>query len=371
MSSFLFSVVSSLILASTMSVFQISIQISLIKKLFCGINKGRFFKLTPYQKAVHVSAIGYGFLGFDALCLVILRVHDLAINSVANYYSDIHIIVHSLYMMLAGCAFISHYIFGVSRLYVTFEDSSYKIKTITMYIHFGTLIFICISSLSMVIMAKLQIFDTAQILNTLFGVVVALALLAQIHLIYAFNYRLFRMALDKRQATSPNDSDKIGLTQAQRNILSVVRKHTLLGVLLILIMFVGIIAYIAAVNIYSKSENARDERISYQNYLVMGTYLNSTWYIVFFDIINVIAFNTVTLCVYLGFSVNKSYYKFLCKSLDTCCKHFCESCVQCRMDANNYENVTALQTTVLETSHHTQTSENDTTINHTQTESTF
>ena len=245
-----------------------------------------------------------------------------------------------------------------------------------MYIHFITLIFVLIIAAILLTLAKLRIFSTSQWINTLFGLLSGIALICQIHLIYQFNHNLFKLALDERQASNINDNENDDddhndiLSENQKKILEMARKHTVLGGLTIFVLLMAFFEFLIAINVYAQTKNATDPRISYPNYLLIGTYLNSTWYLCLFDITHIISFNIVSLSIYLGFSVNKKYYICICKPLDIGCKKLCESLVECSLDRNIYQHHDRVEMRVLEGtidfSQHT--NERDLTI---QTESTF
>ena len=49
---------------------------------------------------------------------------------------------------------------------------------------------------------------------------------------------------------------------------------------------------------------------------------------------HIISFNIVALSIYLGFSVNKTYYICICKPLDIGRERLCNKLVECSLDRN-------------------------------------
>ena len=337
--SFTFSIISSLTLAILFVMFQAFLLISLLRKSFCGINGNRMCKLTLSQKSVQVSAIGaFFFFGLSAVMIIMIRLHDLHIEGVTDYFACITMTTRILYQIFMYLGYNCSYIFMFSRLYATFEDSDFKVTKKTIYIHIIVAVFSLFSSWTLIALAKVQ-FCHAAVLDTLYGLSSIPGFIAQIYLVFSFNYRLFKMAVQSKTsvAFSPRcdqshtdhhksqTQNKDTLNEKQRFVLAVVRKHTILGIILLLTMFVILIDYLIAVNIYATSENHNNPLIQYPHYLIFGTYLDATCYMVLFDIIHVLCLCTVTTSIYLGFSTNKSYYQYLCDSIDLRCKELCES----------------------------------------------
>ena len=352
MSAFDFSVIASLILALSLVIAQASLLISLIKKQMFGINTGRLSRLSLSQKAVQISAI-FVFAGIllAGCCIVILRIHDLCIkDGITPYFSDVHQIFHSGWITFNSLALLSAVTLAFTRAYAVFENSIYAIKPLTIKIHIAVSIFWSMSGMIFVCLAKLKLYNVI-VWDTGFGIN-ALVVIAQLfHLIWVFNYRLFRLALDDQQCNEQssmdnqneitmdnshvNDDKMVQLTDKQKTMLAVVRKHSILGIFIVIFLLLANVNYLLAVQVYLKSKNASDSRIEYPHYLSLGTYLNSTKYMVIFDIILVLTFNLVTFTAYLGFSVNQKYYQYFCHYIDFKCKTFCEWKAKKKLDKND------------------------------------
>lgn len=340
MSSFTFSIFMSLGLIILFISFQCILLISLSRKLFYGINANRLSKLAVSQKAVHISAIAcYCFFVLAGLCLMILRVHDIYIQDITNYFSNIFMITHLLYMIFMGTGWNCAYIFMFTRLYATFEDTKFKVTKKAIYTHIFIAIYSLLAGWICIILAKLKLCPAA-IIDTIFILSKIPGLFAQLHLIFQFNYRLFKMAVQSQNEPSLSPTDDINvrqLSEKQIFMLSVVRKHTILGVTLLFTLLICMLDYLLAVNVYAASPNYTDSRIVYPHYMVLSTYLDTTSYMSLFDIIHVFCVNMVTFIIYLGFSVNKSYYLYLCNSIDLICKDLCESLAG--SNGNDYQTV--------------------------------
>lgn len=299
-------------------------------------------KLTFSQNSVQISAIGtFLFFGLSAVMIIMIRLHDLHIKGVTDYFECITMTTRILYQIFMYLGYNCAYIFMFSRLYATFEDSDFKVTKKTIYIHITVAIFSLLSSWTLIALAKVQ-FCHAEVLDTLYGLSSIPGFIAQIYLVFSFNHRLFKMALQVKTSVAfsprcePTETDDKSQTEIQMEnngtlnekqifVLTVVRKHTILGVIMLLTMFIILIDYLIAVNIYATSENHDHPLIQYPHYLIFGTYLDATCYMVIFDIIHVLCLCIVSLSIYLGFSTNKSYYQKLCNSFDLQCKELCES----------------------------------------------
>ena len=352
MSSFTFSILSSLTLAILFALFQSVLLTSLVWKSFCGINSNRLSQLTKSQKSVQLAAVGcYASFMISAIMIVIIRFHDLYIEGVTNYFSCISMTTRILYQIFMYLGWNCVYIFMFTRLYATFEDSDFKVTKRTIYIHIIIVIFCMFASWTLIVLAKIQ-FCTIAVLDTLYGLSCIPPLFAQIYLVFSFNHRLFKMALQVKHQSlslspshsrSHRDREKIRLSEKQRFVLSVVRKHTILGVVLLFAMLIAMIAYILAVNVYAKSANHTSPLIIYPHYLIFGTYLNSTCWLTIFDIIHTLCLSVITFSIYLGFSTNKTYYLCFCDSIDWKCKELCESLAGAKINDTGYGNLNATE----------------------------
>eukprot|EP01083_Nonionella_stella_P117491 350226_1 len=329
MSAYTFSVICSLILSLVLLLFQSILFVSLVDKLFCGINRNRLSTLNWFEKSLKFSAIiGYISLSLSALCITLLRLSDLAINGITHYYSTFHLILHSMYMVFMALAFTSAYFFMVCRLISTFERSTLKLSRLSIVIYIGNALITVVLGFILIIMTKSGHFDTSD-LHILFAIIVIVPILALINSILSFNRRLLRMV-------SEQITNERSLSDDQLRLISAARKHTVLGVLLIINAMIALVAYGVATVAYKNSKNTG-------YYLILSTYLNDSPYFVIFDIIHVICLNFGSLLIYLGFTVNRHCYTGMCHYADGKFRRFCEDFAQKQIkgrgDKVTYQNV--------------------------------
>eukprot|EP01083_Nonionella_stella_P031420 86055_1 len=309
---FVFSPIASLILGSILTTFQITLAILLIHKLFFGLNKERSTPLS-IAKAMQFSAIFAlilescaGVTGIIRI-IYILSTHQIPYNAYISIY----------YSRLACNAFvyIALYFFLLCRMYHTFNDTYLAIKRCTIIIH------IIVATLTIVlafIMFTLALLGYGYETRIVFAATAVLPILAFIHLIYAFNARLFELVLTQRR-TIQNDPDNIGLSEQQIYLLRIVRKHTLLGVLMMICAFVILVIYIYGVY------------VSRGRYTTLSTYDEQFTYYVLFDIFIVLSLNVASYGLYLGFSINQTQYKWFCGKCDHKCKILCENIAESKL----------------------------------------
>ena len=282
---------------------------SLIRKLFYGINASKLSELKLSQKWTLFSAcLIFMGLSMAALSKAILRIHDLIIDEPDNYFTDFFITLFTLYITSMGIAFIFVYSFLLHRLVSTFEDSHHAISNQLYYIYVAVFIFTLLLSIIIVILGQLQV-SNAWNSNTILTLGVIPGVLACISFIYQFNSRLYKLIFEEKEIsmTDPN-----ALTEKQIKLLSIVTKHTVLGISMGIIVIPIVVGYWFAVLIYSGFGQDWDYRQQ-----ILSTYPLDIWYIVFCDIAHVAGFCMFSFMIYCGFTANKKYYSKLCQCCDT------------------------------------------------------
>ena len=209
-----------------------------------------------------------------------------------------------------GFAYISLYIFLVCRLYSTFKDSVFEIKSVVIKIYIGILMFsVSVGTVSLVLIVFG--FDSF-ILFLLTTALTFLQFCAIIHLLYSFNRGLFLWVLQERHLMI---NEKIRFSNAQKVMMATARKHTLIGVSAILFGITAIMTSAFATII--------DKEPFHQ----ASSYPNSKAYYAVFDGIIACALNLMSFILFLGFSVNQAWYTRLCGSCDKRCDSLCEKLV--------------------------------------------
>ena len=195
--------------------------------------------------------------------------------------------------MISWAAFVltldSIYIFLLLQLYYTFQESVFRISKCQVFMHS-----INIAMLSVIFFPGFIIFE-------LFFVWITSLTIGYIHLLYKFNHNLFVLVLSQRK-TSAN-TQKIGsiqLNMRQIKLLSIIRKHAILG---------GFIIF---------------SNLCLGVHLVTLHLLRYTRIMMFVDAVILHIFIIVApLCLYLGFQQNESIYGKCCNLCDKKCKHIC------------------------------------------------
>merc|ERR1712113_984600 len=96
-----------------------------------------------------------------------------------------------------------------------------------------------------------------------------------VHLLYAFNSRLFKLARFQRQSMYKSNCDKssFSLSKSQQTLLSVARKATLLTMMILLTGIIDLIAYVIVTNVTNGE------------YKLFYSYIYGEWFIFIFDLI--------------------------------------------------------------------------------------
>lgn len=210
------------------------------------------------------------------------------------------------------------YLSLVYRLYETFNGTIYALPKYKVYIHIimatiFILLFIMVYSIP-----SLAIYSY----NIICGYYLVM-MLGAMHLVYAFNHNLFLLVLQQRSTTT---SEQIELSPMQLNMLLTLRKHTLLGCILIFFdSCSGSLGILANKYLFPWLRNHDTDSMP-----------SEIWIWLMFYIIAVTScFNISSLCIYLGFTVNRRWYIRLCKFGDRICEKLCIQCTQRIMNKPN------------------------------------
>eukprot|EP01084_Bolivina_argentea_P069488 126428_1 len=202
------------------------------------------------------------------------------------------------------------YWFMIQRVKDTFKDTIYEMSKIKFIMH----------TVNFVIIAILWIFWPAVVskhvsivIQDIYIVYIYIAYACGCtHLIYIFNQNLFSLVMLQKQTGN-------SLNVQQLKLLTTIRKHTILGVMLVLMELV----YLAITLI-----NNTLTRSSLEVYIAT-------------TVIASICTFVSSLCLYLGFNVHQKWYNWFCKYCDTACSILCINAAKSRMVSENdgYSNV--------------------------------
>ena len=194
------------------------------------------------------------------------------------------------------------------RLYHAFQESVYQIGKCEFFRHAFNISLALIANL----LALLFMYFGMILFKNLFCVLWIILITAGfIDLTYQFNHNLFLLVVSQRRSiVSKQNTESIELNMRQKNMLSIVRKHTILGgfvifgnVFYILFIVLGLIA---------PFDDVISKFIPY----------------VLWNVFIVIA----PLCVYLSFQQNEGLYRKCCNLCDTKCENICIALAENRLN---------------------------------------
>ena len=223
-------------------------------------------------------------------------------NLVSGEYIFSTILILSLVMMIY-----SIYTILLQRLYYTFEESVYEIKTRQLSIHIINIVItlsLFVASTFIDVVAEAYNITIYKHTNKVLLVIwVLLLIMGYIHLLYTFNHNLFLLVLSQRQTIFCKQSAKtVKLSMRQIIMLSTIRKHTILGCFMIISNLGFLICTSAGIPI---KETTSDISLVFQK-LTLNIFIISG-----------------PLAIYMGFTQNEDLYGFCCKLCDKTCKNIC------------------------------------------------
>jgi len=230
-------------------------------------------------------------------------------DEMASVLIEVHSVMTSLLVT-------SLYAFMAFRVHQTFCETIYRVPDCIFFVHGVNIAFVSVGTF---FFATILLNDElpswikiAFIVLILVPFVVGLA-----HLIYMFNARLFALFILKLKVTDSASTDP--LSASQRRLLSTVRKHTVLGSLIVIAQ---VVTMVHAVLLYG----------------VIDLY-SVTGYVSYWIICNLcIVIETVSL--FAGFADNGRVYRRFCRCCDRGCDRICIDCVTER-EAGNVNDGTA------------------------------
>ena len=325
-SDYLFSAISGLLIGSFVFIWHASLVILLIQRSFFGTNNIKFADLSIDGKALQLSGIiAFSLISMAGLSVIILNIYKLQFDASLTIHTDP--IISALRFVLKSClalSYIAFYFFLVCRLHSTFKHSTFAIKTWIIKIHFV----IGLLTVPVGLIAYILVLNGADRFTAMltFFSVSPLILLAFVHLFYAFNNGLFQIVLQQRQSII---SEKVKLSDNAIRLMVSVRKHSMIGVFVILLGFLAMIAYFFGVYVEKG------------DYAIVSTYHVSKAHFAVVDIIIVCCLDLACLTMFLGFAVNDGLYGRLCKVCDHTFALLCLWIVHSRINKGIHVNVEA------------------------------
>lgn len=289
-------------------IFKSALMISLIRKLRCNkdLDSNRH-KRSKYEWIV------FGIFANDIMNQISFTVFLSIITSKSVFANEQEIrndipafiaqTISSVFFVFTSCL---TYLSLVYRIYETFDDTIYQINTLVIYIHI-ILVMIC----PILLILNLSIPSLNEYI--MYMIYYFVFLFGATHLIYLFNRKLFLLVLQQRMTIVTED---IELSDMQLNMLVTLRKHTLLGCLMILFTLSLLLNGIMAKEFILKHLEHNG-----------GSPGAWKWFIVSFWCWTICS-NSITLCIYLGFTVNKKWYHCICIIGDRICERLCIQCTK-------------------------------------------
>eukprot|EP01084_Bolivina_argentea_P280680 480051_1 len=302
------SIVGFIITCLLMFIFELLLALSLTYKFQ---QKKSLNELPTRQKVLRLSSllIFYSMSIFPILILIRGSI-DISTGTTDFNLIDNRLGFKFVSYILMAITYLSFHCYFLSKLYVTFVDSAYAIQSYVIYIHISFIILVILAAFIMII---LVVFDAINALigNILYAIIASFVVFPFLHLLFAFNRRLF-MLCQLQQQTIYNIDKTFELSRSQQKLLSVVRKETLLAMLIFTTCILMFISY-AIITTLTNGQ-----------YKYLHTYYYKQPYIFVFDLINSIGLMFGSLFIYLAFAVTKSLYTKLCNYFDIKCKVLCE-----------------------------------------------
>ena len=266
----------------------------LLLKLFCFRNNEQQVRVQCWRKCIivilFISSIAFN------ISALLMALNDLNMPTYT-------ILVAMFRGTLYGDTYLV-YILLISRVYYTFHGTMYQVKKCTLVSHM--IIFLIVLGLNITFLVS-----TATVLTWVYYAWCILMMIGYGHLLYLFNYNLFQLVLSQRQTVvmeENNDTPKVSLNGRQLNLLSTIRKHTLLGTFMVFSNFLIFSFYILQISVAS----------------VIFIYCNQASMFIFVA--------TSPICIYLGFMQSRKSYQRCCYLCDKKCRTVCHGLAMRRMN---------------------------------------
>ena len=275
----------SVLCAMTIITFQIT---------FISFSYHSFRNDTKRTNAIHYTSINIFVCLAISFSFWIIQEFTYRLSQNARAY----LVWYWLCVIFLSFSFLSFYGLMVLRLHHIFRGTAYQISQKIIFWH------LIINALSLMLSYVSIYFFLyhleASVHFIFFGVMLAVFCCGLLHLIWLFNSKLFQLTLTMNDA-------HCSLNERQLAMLKTLRKHTLLGSLLVF----AVLGDICIVIVFVLSNNA------------------IVWWIGW-----CISFSSGSLCVFLGFTANQTRYDRICWFCDNGCDVLCQYIVQKNMKKN-------------------------------------
>eukprot|EP01084_Bolivina_argentea_P276904 472586_1 len=286
----------------------IFVLILLLYKLFCVAGN---IDMIQYTIIPYVAIIQFISFIFSYICWIIqLTVFEKDENTVMYYF------VSAVMYLNWTLGWVLIYIFMVTRLYYTYKESIYKMSKYSLVFHTIIMIIIPVWYIALTIIDHTGDNGNNEFNQYFSAVVIGFPIIfvGLVRLIYQFNRKLYLLILSQKQTiVTEEDIQEMELSPRQVSTLSTMTKHVLLGsiILTFFALFLSIIPIITFI----------DMRLEI-------AYILYEWFLALLVVVN-------TICVYLGFSINKKEYDVCCDLCHWKCRKLCENCAQKNLTAYN------------------------------------
>ena len=201
------------------------------------------------------------------------------------------------------------YIFMMRRLHQTFNETAFRVSRAVFVVHSLVIIYSSIGELCAFVIFDILLIRSIE--NEAIVIIVAqlpwlLFCLGLAHLVWMFNVKLFRLVLLKRRTIVTAD-DAGSLTGRQLKLLQTIRKHTLLGSLLVMSCLAFVVT--SVVTYYVSKPQKTLSSVPYWLFVVA-------------------CISTESVSIFAGFRQSDTTYRWLCGFCDVQCKSICMHCAE-------------------------------------------
>ena len=294
------------------TLIEIPLFISLLNQLYRG--EGQMVQI-QFKCSATITFIFSTLFGIiDIVSQIMVWLVPLEFNITLNGVQIYYIYVTRVTLMLL--TIYSIYTILLLRLYHTFQESIYQISTRQLYMH---VINVSITIITF-IMSFYPFTPHKALIKEILVIWVILLTMGYIHLLYTFNRNLFLLVLSQRksvvmsskQNTDHDDTkiEPVELNERQINMLSTIRKHTILGSFMVF------------------------SNLCFASFLIFfyeSVFVNPIASFFFMVIVHIFVI-TGPLCIYMGFEKNKDFYHKCCNLFDKTCTNICVTLAEKRLN---------------------------------------
>lgn len=218
-------------------------------------------------------------------------------------------IISFLFTIIFISLWLAIYILLLVRLHDTFKESIHKFPLRIFKVHIVNIILFL--SLYIICIVTIYFNDSIPIHSEIWlAAYFILYLGGIIHLLYAFNQKLYKLIFLVKQTLY---SDVVELNDRQIQLLGNIRKHAVLAVWIVICILSTMGQYAILVMVILREDN--EETVVYET----PNSLSGVW-MISLQVLDLL----VPLCIYLGYRANEKMYQRLCGKCDRICKVCCD-----------------------------------------------